>query len=83
MYLNITVPSLNTAGQGIDEPLSETGFKQAAAAGLFLKDVKFTHVFSSDLIRTKQVSLVKDEARESKVSTVVTLRNFLPEFIEN
>lgn len=41
-------------GQGIDEPLSETGFKQAAAAGIFLKDVKFTHVFSSDLTRTKQ-----------------------------
>ncbi|XP_052496008.1 fructose-2,6-bisphosphatase TIGAR isoform X2 [Budorcas taxicolor] len=41
-------------GQGIDEPLSETGFKQAAAAGIFLKDVKFTHVFSSDLKRTKQ-----------------------------
>ena len=70
IYLNVTVPSLTTAGQGIDEPLSETGFKQAAAAGIFLKDVKFTHVFSSDLTRTKQVSLVKDEARESKVSTV-------------
>ncbi|XP_044611844.1 fructose-2,6-bisphosphatase TIGAR isoform X2 [Equus asinus] len=41
-------------GQGVDEPLSETGFKQAAAAGIFLKNVKFTHVFSSDLTRTKQ-----------------------------
>ncbi|XP_059880121.1 fructose-2,6-bisphosphatase TIGAR isoform X1 [Delphinus delphis] len=41
-------------GQGIDEPLSETGFKQAAAAGIFLNNVKFTHVFSSDLMRTKQ-----------------------------
>lgn len=41
-------------GQGVDEPLSETGFKQAAAAGTFLKNVKFTHVFSSDLTRTKQ-----------------------------
>ncbi|KAM9671872.1 fructose-2,6-bisphosphatase TIGAR isoform 1-T1 [Trichechus inunguis] len=41
-------------GQGVDEPLSETGFKQAAAAGLFLNNVKFTHVFSSDLTRTKQ-----------------------------
>ncbi|XP_075408309.1 fructose-2,6-bisphosphatase TIGAR [Tenrec ecaudatus] len=41
-------------GQGIDEPLSETGFQQAAAAGLFLHKVKFTHAFSSDLIRTKQ-----------------------------
>ncbi|XP_033723060.2 fructose-2,6-bisphosphatase TIGAR [Tursiops truncatus] len=41
-------------GQGIDEPLSETGFKQAAAAGIFLNNVKFTHIFSSDLMRTKQ-----------------------------
>ncbi|XP_022433048.1 fructose-2,6-bisphosphatase TIGAR isoform X2 [Delphinapterus leucas] len=41
-------------GQGIDEPLSETGFKQAAAAGIFLNNVKFTHIFSSDLTRTKQ-----------------------------
>ncbi|XP_006862830.1 PREDICTED: fructose-2,6-bisphosphatase TIGAR [Chrysochloris asiatica] len=41
-------------GQGIDAPLSETGFKQAAAAGLFLSKVTFTHVFSSDLVRTKQ-----------------------------
>uniref|UniRef100_G3THV3 Fructose-2,6-bisphosphatase TIGAR n=1 Tax=Loxodonta africana TaxID=9785 RepID=G3THV3_LOXAF len=41
-------------GQGFDEPLSETGFKQAAAAGLFLNNVKFTHIFSSDLTRTKQ-----------------------------
>uniref|UniRef100_A0ABI7XD51 Fructose-2,6-bisphosphatase TIGAR n=1 Tax=Felis catus TaxID=9685 RepID=A0ABI7XD51_FELCA len=41
-------------GQGVDEPLSETGFKQAAAAGMFLNNVKFTHVFSSDLTRTRQ-----------------------------
>ncbi|XP_004459074.1 fructose-2,6-bisphosphatase TIGAR isoform X1 [Dasypus novemcinctus] len=41
-------------GQGVDEPLSETGLKQAAAVGIFLKNVRFTHVFSSDLVRTKQ-----------------------------
>ncbi|KAM5262573.1 fructose-2,6-bisphosphatase TIGAR [Ctenodactylus gundi] len=41
-------------GQGVDEPLSETGLKQAAAAGSFLGNVEFTHAFSSDLIRTKQ-----------------------------
>ncbi|XP_004692914.1 PREDICTED: fructose-2,6-bisphosphatase TIGAR [Condylura cristata] len=41
-------------GQGVDEPLSETGFQQAAAAGTFLKNVRFTHIFSSDLMRTKQ-----------------------------
>ncbi|MEE6477296.1 hypothetical protein FKM82_011456 [Ascaphus truei] len=43
-------------GQGIDEPLSEMGFKQANAAGRFLNNVKFTHVFSSDLIRAKQTA---------------------------
>lgn len=41
-------------GQGVDAPLSETGFKQAAAAGVFFNNVKFTHIFSSDLTRTKQ-----------------------------
>uniref|UniRef100_A0A8C5PAD7 Fructose-2,6-bisphosphatase TIGAR n=1 Tax=Leptobrachium leishanense TaxID=445787 RepID=A0A8C5PAD7_9ANUR len=45
-------------GQGIDEPLSETGVKQAEAAGKFLSNVKFTHVFSSDLIRAKQTCCV-------------------------
>ncbi|XP_074859121.1 fructose-2,6-bisphosphatase TIGAR [Carettochelys insculpta] len=44
-------------GQGVDEPLSETGFKQADAAGIFLSNVKFTHVFSSDLLRAKQTAL--------------------------
>nr|XP_033809044.1 fructose-2,6-bisphosphatase TIGAR isoform X1 [Geotrypetes seraphini] len=43
-------------GQGVDEPLSETGFRQAEAAGRFLSNVKFTHVFSSDLIRAKQTA---------------------------
>nr|DBA30508.1 TPA: hypothetical protein GDO54_006474 [Pyxicephalus adspersus] len=43
-------------GQGVDEPLSEVGFKQAEAAGKFLSSVKFTHVFSSDLIRAKQTA---------------------------
>ncbi|KAM8974355.1 fructose-2,6-bisphosphatase TIGAR [Pelodytes ibericus] len=43
-------------GQGIDEPLSDVGFKQADAAGRFLGNVKFTHVFSSDLIRAKQTA---------------------------
>uniref|UniRef100_A0A803K3Q8 Fructose-2,6-bisphosphatase TIGAR n=1 Tax=Xenopus tropicalis TaxID=8364 RepID=A0A803K3Q8_XENTR len=43
-------------GQGIDEPLSEIGFKQADAVGRFLSNVRFTHVFSSDLIRAKQTA---------------------------
>lgn len=40
----------------MDAPLSETGVRQAAAAGQFLSNVQFTHAFSSDLTRTKQVS---------------------------
>nr|XP_002195978.4 fructose-2,6-bisphosphatase TIGAR isoform X2 [Taeniopygia guttata] len=43
-------------GQGVDEPLSATGFRQADAAGLFLSNVKFTHAFSSDLLRAKQTA---------------------------
>nr|XP_025040413.1 fructose-2,6-bisphosphatase TIGAR isoform X1 [Pelodiscus sinensis] len=43
-------------GQGVDEPLSATGFRQAGAAGIFLSNVKFTHVFSSDLLRAKQTA---------------------------
>ncbi|XP_043824996.1 LOW QUALITY PROTEIN: fructose-2,6-bisphosphatase TIGAR [Dromiciops gliroides] len=58
-------------GQGIDEPLSETGFRQAAAAGEFLSNVKFTHVFSSDLMRTKQTTAgILEKSRFCKEATV-------------
>ncbi|XP_041059498.1 fructose-2,6-bisphosphatase TIGAR-like isoform X2 [Carcharodon carcharias] len=43
-------------GQGVDEPLSEFGFKQAKAAGQALSKVRFSHVFSSDLQRAKQTA---------------------------
>ncbi|KAH0616350.1 hypothetical protein JD844_027389 [Phrynosoma platyrhinos] len=43
-------------GQGVDEPLSETGFQQASAAGIYLSNTRFTHVFSSDLLRAKQTT---------------------------
>nr|XP_055171594.1 fructose-2,6-bisphosphatase TIGAR [Nyctereutes procyonoides] len=59
-------------GQGVDEPLSETGFKQAAAAGIFLNNVKFTHVFSSDLMRTKQT--VRGILEKSKVCKDLTVK---------
>ncbi|XP_016070765.1 PREDICTED: fructose-2,6-bisphosphatase TIGAR isoform X2 [Miniopterus natalensis] len=59
-------------GQGVDEPLSETGFKQTAAAGVFLNNVKFTHVFSSDLIRTKQT--VHGILEKSKCCQDVTVK---------
>ncbi|XP_025028801.1 fructose-2,6-bisphosphatase TIGAR isoform X1 [Python bivittatus] len=43
-------------GQGVDEPLSDTGFKQADAAGMYLRHIRFTHVFTSDLLRAKQTT---------------------------
>nr|XP_060634056.1 fructose-2,6-bisphosphatase TIGAR [Anolis sagrei ordinatus] len=51
-------------GQGVNEPLSETGFSQASAAGIYLSNTRFTHVFSSDLLRAKQTTdsiLVKSQ----------------------
>ncbi|XP_068957575.1 fructose-2,6-bisphosphatase TIGAR isoform X2 [Petaurus breviceps papuanus] len=58
-------------GQGVDVPLSETGFRQAKAAGEFLSNVKFTHVFSSDLIRTKQTTAkILEKSRFCKEATV-------------
>ncbi|XP_029008997.1 probable fructose-2,6-bisphosphatase TIGAR A [Betta splendens] len=43
-------------GQSIDLPLSDTGLHQAKAAGCYLKDVKFTNVFSSDMLRVQQTA---------------------------
>ncbi|XP_055011353.1 probable fructose-2,6-bisphosphatase TIGAR A [Boleophthalmus pectinirostris] len=43
-------------GQAIDSPLSNIGFKQADAAGLYLKDVKFSNVYVSDMLRARQTA---------------------------
>jgi len=43
-------------GQAIDCPLSETGLQQAEAAGRYLKDVEFSNVFVSDMLRAKQTA---------------------------
>ncbi|XP_028263851.1 putative fructose-2,6-bisphosphatase TIGAR A [Parambassis ranga] len=43
-------------GQAIDSPLSETGLQQAEAAGLYLKDVKFSNVFVSNMLRARQTA---------------------------
>lgn len=49
-------PSLSVPpGQAIDSPLSETGLQQAEAAGLYLKDIVFSNVFVSDMLRARQV----------------------------
>ncbi|XP_041853761.1 probable fructose-2,6-bisphosphatase TIGAR A [Melanotaenia boesemani] len=43
-------------GQAIDSSLSETGLQQADAAGRYLKDVKFSSVFVSDMLRARQTA---------------------------
>uniref|UniRef100_UPI0037E72F17 probable fructose-2,6-bisphosphatase TIGAR A n=1 Tax=Semicossyphus pulcher TaxID=241346 RepID=UPI0037E72F17 len=43
-------------GQAIDCPLSEIGLQQAEAAGRYLKDVKFSNVFVSDMLRAQQTA---------------------------
>ncbi|XP_060932749.1 probable fructose-2,6-bisphosphatase TIGAR A [Limanda limanda] len=43
-------------GQAIDAPLSEVGQQQAEAAGRYLKDVEFSNVFVSDLLRAQQTA---------------------------
>ncbi|KAM8891337.1 putative fructose-2,6-bisphosphatase TIGAR A [Spinachia spinachia] len=43
-------------GQAIDSPLSETGLQQAEAAGCYLKDVEFSNVFSSNMLRAQQTA---------------------------
>nr|XP_020506744.1 probable fructose-2,6-bisphosphatase TIGAR A [Labrus bergylta] len=43
-------------GQAIDCPLSEIGLQQAEAAGRYLKDVKFSNVFVSDMQRAQQTA---------------------------
>lgn len=52
-YLHLSL-FLHT-GQAIDSPLSDIGLQQAEAAGRYLKDVKFSNVFVSDMLRAKQV----------------------------
>ncbi|XP_071771040.2 putative fructose-2,6-bisphosphatase TIGAR A [Centroberyx gerrardi] len=41
-------------GQAMDTSLSEIGLRQAEAAGQYLKDVKFSNVFVSDMLRARQ-----------------------------
>ncbi|XP_055508991.1 fructose-2,6-bisphosphatase TIGAR-like isoform X2 [Leucoraja erinacea] len=63
-------------GQGVDEPLSQFGFKQAEAAGEFLSNIKFTHVFSSDLQRAKQTAstIVLKNSHGSKLEIICDTR---------
>ncbi|XP_068168349.1 probable fructose-2,6-bisphosphatase TIGAR A isoform X2 [Antennarius striatus] len=48
--------SSSSSGQAVDLPLSDKGLHQAKAAGHYLKDVKFSNVFVSDLLRAQQTA---------------------------
>lgn len=54
LCLLLSFPVLHI-GQAIDSPLSEIGMQQAEAAGHYLKDVKFSNMFVSDMLRAQQV----------------------------
>ncbi|XP_035982830.1 probable fructose-2,6-bisphosphatase TIGAR A isoform X2 [Fundulus heteroclitus] len=43
-------------GQAIDSCLSEAGLQQAEAAGRYLRDVSFSNVFASDMLRARQTA---------------------------
>ncbi|XP_023149056.1 fructose-2,6-bisphosphatase TIGAR B [Amphiprion ocellaris] len=43
-------------GQGVDNPLSETGVRQGEAAGQYLKEIPFSNVFVSNLQRAMQTA---------------------------
>uniref|UniRef100_A0A8C7TDT3 Fructose-2,6-bisphosphatase TIGAR B n=1 Tax=Oncorhynchus mykiss TaxID=8022 RepID=A0A8C7TDT3_ONCMY len=50
-----TVPvGLVLSGQGVDTSLSEPGLQQAEAAGLYLRELRFSNVFVSNLQRARQ-----------------------------
>ncbi|XP_060698545.1 fructose-2,6-bisphosphatase TIGAR-like [Hemiscyllium ocellatum] len=55
-FFKVKAKEILAQGQGVDEPLSEFGSKQAKAAGQALSKIKFSHVFSSDLQRAKQTA---------------------------
>ncbi|KAF6738017.1 putative fructose-2,6-bisphosphatase TIGAR A [Oryzias melastigma] len=66
-------------GQAIDAPLSETGLQQAEAAGRYLKDVKFSHVFASDMLRAKQTAETIMQLNSSCSGLRLTLDSLLKE----
>lgn len=55
-------------GQAIDSSLSETGQQQAEAAGQYLRDVRFSNVFVSDMLRAKQVQCLTLKLEEKNTT---------------
>ena len=55
--------------QALDTPLNETGQSQAVTLGKFLKHEKFTHIYCSDLTRTRQTcELIMSENEDFNTS---------------
>ncbi|XP_010885405.2 fructose-2,6-bisphosphatase TIGAR B isoform X2 [Esox lucius] len=59
-------------GQGVDTPLSEPGQLQAQAAGLYLRDIRFSNVFVSNLQRARQTAeiIMRNNIHSSEVEMV-------------
>ncbi|KAL7882938.1 hypothetical protein SRHO_G00005960 [Serrasalmus rhombeus] len=60
-------------GQGIDTPLSEVGVRQAEAAGHYLRDIRFTNAFVSNLQRAVQTAeiILRNNVHSSSVEMVL------------
>ncbi|KAL0962872.1 hypothetical protein UPYG_G00346600 [Umbra pygmaea] len=59
-------------GQGVDTPLSEPGLQQANAAGLYLRGIRFSNVFVSNLQRARQTAeiIMRNNVHSSGVEIV-------------
>lgn len=70
-----TIWNTQTRMQGHkDSPLTENGINQAGKVGLMLKDIKFSHVFSSDLMRAKRTAEIISADHDLIVKTSQLLR---------
>ncbi|XP_014063801.1 fructose-2,6-bisphosphatase TIGAR B [Salmo salar] len=59
-------------GQGVDTSLSEPGLQQAEAAGLYLRELRFSNVFVSNLQRARQTAeiIMRNNVHSSGVEMV-------------
>lgn len=60
-------------GQAIDSSLSEIGQQQAEAAGQYLRDVRFSNVFVSDMLRAKQVQCLTLKLEQKNTAAFIAL----------
>ncbi|KAJ8007066.1 hypothetical protein DPEC_G00113710 [Dallia pectoralis] len=59
-------------GQGVDTPLSEPGLQQAEATGLYLREIRFSNVFASNLQRARRTAeiIMRSNVHSSGVEIV-------------